>query len=73
MLLGAALLAAVSYVVWDLIDAALGRSLAGQVVSVGAGIGAGGIVYALAVWGLRVPEARQIAELVAIRLRSRDT
>lgn len=73
MLLGAALLAGVSYVVWNLLDAALGRSLVGQALSVGAGITTGGLVYALAVWGLRVPEARQIADLVVLRVRSRGT
>ena len=70
MLLAAALLAAVSYLVWRALDAALGRSLAAQVVSVGTGIAAGGAVYALAAVALRVPEARQIVELVALRVRS---
>ncbi len=67
MLAAAALLAAVAYFVWKGLDDALGRSLAGQIGSVFAGIAAGGGVYAAAVWVLGVPEARQIPRLLVRR------
>jgi putative peptidoglycan lipid II flippase len=67
MLLAAALLAGVSYAAWYGLDDALGRSLIAQLVSVGAAIGAGGAVYAAAVWMLGVPEARQIRALLPRR------
>ncbi|MEA2384142.1 MAG: putative peptidoglycan lipid flippase [Solirubrobacteraceae bacterium] len=67
-----ALLAGVSYGAWKLLDAALGRGLFGQIVSVGAGLALGAIVYAAAVHLLRIPEARQIERFVAGRLLRRD-
>jgi putative peptidoglycan lipid II flippase len=63
----AALLAAVSYFTWKGLDEALGRSLAGQAVSVLSAITAGSLVYAGTVWVLRVPEARQIPRLLISR------
>jgi putative peptidoglycan lipid II flippase len=68
MLAAAALLAGAGYGVWYALDDALGRSLAAQAVSVGGGILAGTALYAVAVWAMRVPEARQIGGLVADRL-----
>jgi putative peptidoglycan lipid II flippase len=70
MLLAGALLAAVSYFSWSALDDMLGRSLGGQAVSVLAAIAAGSVVYAAAVWVLRVPEARQIPRLLVSRGRS---
>jgi putative peptidoglycan lipid II flippase len=67
MVAAAALLAAVAYFAWKGLDDALGRSLAGQIGSVFAGIAAGAGVYAAAVWVLRVPEARQIPRLLVRR------
>ena len=67
MLAAAALLGAVSYFVWKGLDDALGRSFAGQAVSVLTAIAAGSLVYAAAVWVLRVPEARQIRRLLVGR------
>jgi putative peptidoglycan lipid II flippase len=69
MLAAAALLAAVSYLVWKGLDDALGRSLAAQIASVFAAIAAGSAVYIGAVWVLRVPEARQIPRLLVSRGR----
>jgi putative peptidoglycan lipid II flippase len=71
MLIAAAALAGVSYLVWSALDGALGRSLTAQIASVGAAIAAGALVYAAAVMALRVPEARQVARLVAERLPGR--
>ena len=69
MTAAAALLGAVSYAGWWLIDDLLGRALWAQFLSVGVGIGLGVAAYAAAVWALRVPEARQIWNLLGGRLR----
>jgi putative peptidoglycan lipid II flippase len=71
-LLGAsAVLAGVAYGIWRVLDAALGRGLFGQVLSVGAGLTVGALVYASTVHLLRIPEARQIEALLAGRLLRR--
>jgi putative peptidoglycan lipid II flippase len=70
VLLAAALLAGVAYGVWYGLDELLGRSFTAQLVTVLGGIGAGLAVYMLAVWVLRVPEARQIRRLLVTRGRS---
>ena len=70
MLAAAALLGAVSYLTWSGLDDLVGRSLAGQAVSVLGAITAGSLVYAAAVWLLRVPETRQIHRLLGSRGRS---
>ncbi len=58
--IAATVLAGVSYVVWDVLDEALGRSTLGQIGSLGGALAAGGAVYLAAVLALRVPEARQL-------------
>lgn len=65
--LASAALAAVSFVTWDLLDHALGRSLGGQVVSLTVALGAGGLVYLAATRLLRVPELEQIMRLLRRR------
>jgi len=62
--LAAAALAAISFGVWDLLDSALGRGLLGQIVSLGTGLGLGGLAYVGMVKLLRVAELEQIARLV---------
>jgi putative peptidoglycan lipid II flippase len=69
MIAAGAALAAASYLVWHALDQALGRSLAAQIASLGAGIAVGTVVYAAGVLALRVPEAGQIRRLVAGGLR----
>ncbi|MHB8656446.1 MAG: murein biosynthesis integral membrane protein MurJ [Solirubrobacteraceae bacterium] len=64
ILLAAAILAGVCWVLWKALDAALGRSLVAQIISVGVSILAGGAFYAKAVLAMRIPEARQIESLV---------
>ena len=68
----AAVLGAVSYFTWKGLDDALGRSFAGQAVSVLTAIAAGVVVYAGAVWVLGVPEARQIPRLLMSRGQPED-
>jgi putative peptidoglycan lipid II flippase len=59
-----AALAGVSYGVWYVLDRALGEGLVGQIISLGAGLGAGALVYAAAITTLRIPEAHQIWRLL---------
>jgi putative peptidoglycan lipid II flippase len=63
----AAALAAVSWGVWDLLDNALGRGLLGQIVSLGAGLGLGGLTYLGLARLLRIAELDQILRLVRRR------
>jgi putative peptidoglycan lipid II flippase len=62
--LAAALLAAVSYLVWLGLDDALGDGLGAQILSLSAALAAGATAYLTAVLALRVPEAEQILRLV---------
>ena len=64
VLVAAALLAGVSYFVWDGLDQALGRGTIAQIISLGVALAAGFATYVGAVLALRVPEASQIARLV---------
>ncbi len=66
--LAAVALAVVSYGVWWLLDDALGRSLAAQIVSLGTALVAGGAAYLLACRALRV---REITTLLSLRDRFR--
>ncbi len=59
----------VTYVVWWMFDAGLGRSLIAQIISLGAGIGAGILVYAGCVIAMNVPEAHQVRALLLNRGR----
>jgi putative peptidoglycan lipid II flippase len=59
-----AALAGVSYGVWYVLDRALGEGLVGQIISLGAALGAGALVYAAAITTLRIPEAHQIWRLL---------
>lgn len=60
-------LAAVSFGVWDLLDGELGRGLFGQIVSLGAGLGLGGLTYLGAAKLLRIAELEQITRLLRRR------
>ncbi len=62
------LLAGISWVVWKLLDDLLGRSLPAEIVSVGGAGLAGLFVYVRAVLAMRVPEARQVGNLIRARL-----
>jgi putative peptidoglycan lipid II flippase len=64
VIVAAALLAGVSYLVWYGLDQALGRDLIAQIISLGAALAAGFATYFAAVLALRVPEADQIIRLV---------
>jgi putative peptidoglycan lipid II flippase len=68
MLAAGAALAGSSWLVWHLLDSALGRSTPAQIISLGAGVTAGIAIYAAGVLALKVPEAGQIRRLLARRL-----
>jgi putative peptidoglycan lipid II flippase len=69
ILVAAAVMAGVARGIWILVDGVVGRSLAGQIVSVGLAVGLAGALYAMLTLAMRIPEARQIEELVTSRLR----
>jgi len=69
MLLGAFLLAEVTYGVWTGLDHLLGDSLIAQIVSVGLSLTLGALAYTGAVLWLRIPEARQVLALLGSRLK----
>ncbi len=58
------LLGGVSWVVWYALDGLFGRSLPGQILSVGGAAAAGVLVYSRAVLSMRIPEAHQVRRLV---------
>jgi putative peptidoglycan lipid II flippase len=62
-----AVLAAVGWWVWDLLDSALGRSLPAQIVSLGFGLAAGGAAFALACRLLGVRELETMWRLRRLR------
>jgi putative peptidoglycan lipid II flippase len=68
VMLASVLLGLVSYVVWLVLDHLVGRSLPGQIVSVGGAALAGLLVYLRAVLAMRIPEAHQVSGLIRVRL-----
>jgi putative peptidoglycan lipid II flippase len=60
-------LAGVSWLVWDVLDSALGRGLLGQIVSLGVGLAIGSAVYLGVARLLRIAELEQIMRLVRRR------
>ncbi|HWC48390.1 MAG TPA: murein biosynthesis integral membrane protein MurJ [Solirubrobacterales bacterium] len=65
--IAAAALAGVSWLVWDVLDEALGRGLGGQIISLSAGLGAGGLVYVAIAKLLRIEELEQMTRLLRRR------
>lgn len=62
--IAAAGLAAIGWIVWDVLDQALGRGLLGQIVSLGVGLGAGGVVYVAIAKLFQVAELEQMSRLL---------
>ncbi len=65
--IASAALAGVGWVVWDVLDQALGRDLIAQIVSLGAGLTVGAVVYLAVAKLLRVAELEQIMRLLRRR------
>jgi hypothetical protein len=57
----------VGWLVWDVLDEALGRGLGGQIISLSVGLGAGGLVYVAIAKLLRVEELEQMTRLIRRR------
>jgi putative peptidoglycan lipid II flippase len=72
ILAAAVLMAAVARGVWLVANSVVGTSLIGQLIAVGLAIGISVGLYAKIVLLMRIPEARQIEELVLGRLRRRS-
>jgi putative peptidoglycan lipid II flippase len=73
ILLASVIMAALARGIWALLDALLGHSLPGEIISVGAAITLALYMYARLVLAMRIPEARQIEALMVGRLRGRAT
>jgi putative peptidoglycan lipid II flippase len=69
MVIAAAVLGIIAYGVWYGLDALLGRSLPAQLISVGLALALGGLAYAAVLLRSGLPEAHQILQLFAGRLR----
>jgi putative peptidoglycan lipid II flippase len=65
--IASAALAAVGWVVWDLLKSALGQSTPAQIVSLGTGLILGGVVYLVVARILRIAELEQIMRLLRRR------
>jgi putative peptidoglycan lipid II flippase len=71
VLIATAISTALGYFIWKGLDSLLGRSLIAEVVAMALGLGAAGVSYGWIVLKMRVPEARQIEQLVVSRLPGR--
>jgi putative peptidoglycan lipid II flippase len=69
ILIATVIMAAVARGLWYLLDGGLGRSLPAQIVSVGFACAVSGVLYAWLTLKMRIPEARQIEQLVMSRLQ----
>ena len=68
MCTAAAVLGAVTWIVWAALDQLFGRSVFGQIISVGGGVAVGTLAYARAVLWLQIGEAHQAAGFAARRV-----
>ena len=66
-------LAVVAYAVWWALDSALGQSVWAQIVAVGLAYVAGGLVYCLAAWAMRMTELKDIIAVIRRRREPRST
>ena len=69
ILAASVVMAAIARGVWVVVNSIVGTSLIGQLISVGLAIGVAVGLYAKVVLLMRIPEARQIEELLLGRLR----
>jgi putative peptidoglycan lipid II flippase len=65
-----AAMAAVSWVIWDVLNTALGEDTPAQIISLGTGMTIGGIVYLAVAKALRIAEFEQIMRLLLRRRRA---
>jgi len=69
ILVATVIMAAVARGVWYVLDLGLGRGLPAEIVSVGLACTVAGVLYGWLALKMRIPEARQIEQLVLGRLR----
>jgi putative peptidoglycan lipid II flippase len=69
ILVATVIMAGVAMGLWYVLDLGLGRSLPAQIVSVGLACAVPGVLYAWLTLKMRIPEARQIEQLVLSRVR----
>ena len=72
ILLATAIITPVGYFIWKGLESVLGLSLVAEIISVGLGLGIAGVLYGWLVLQMRVPEARQIEQLVMSRFPGRS-
>jgi putative peptidoglycan lipid II flippase len=65
-----AAMAAVSWVIWDVLNSALGEGTPAQIISLGTGMAVGGGVYLAVARALRIAEFEQITRLLLRRRRA---
>ncbi len=65
-----AAMAAVSWVIWDVLNSALGEDTPAQIISLGTGMAIGGVVYLAVARALRIAEFEQITRLLLRRRRA---
>jgi putative peptidoglycan lipid II flippase len=65
-----AAMAAVSWVIWDVLNSALGEGTPAQIISLGTGMAIGGVVYLAVARALRIAEFEQIMRLLLRRRRA---
>ena len=66
--MASAALGLIAWIGWALLDHVFGRSLSGQLISVGGGLALGALAYGRAVLWLRIPEAHSIWEALQRRI-----
>ncbi len=71
ILVATAPVTALAYFVWKGLDGVLGVSLVAQIISMGVALALAGVLYARLVLVMRIPEARQIEQLIVSRLPGR--
>jgi putative peptidoglycan lipid II flippase len=71
ILVATAIATPLAYFVWKGLDSVLGLSLVAQIISVGVALAVAGMVYGWLVLRMRIPEARQIEQLITSRLPGR--
>ena len=69
ILVASIIMAAAAWGAWRALDAALGSSIPGQLVAVGAAAAVGGFIYVRAVLRMNIPEAFQVQRMFLSRLR----
>jgi putative peptidoglycan lipid II flippase len=71
ILVASAIMAVIARIIWEVLRSLIGESLVAELISVGVAVGVSLALYAKIALAMRIPEARQIQDLVVGRLRNR--